>query len=361
MSSFDRHHLLASLVRLAEEVYGEPPQTAAAARLRQRLEPLLDQCLLERQPVVEREVSILLADLRGFTLLLQQRPPAAMAALLNRWFSEMSEVILQHDGFIDKFMGDAVMALFGAPRGRPDDLSRALACAVAMQQRMLAFNRAQDAHGEPRLFAGIAISTGPVMAGSFGSAGHSEYTVIGDPVNLVSRIESFSLRGQVLLAAASRAAAGPRVEVGPPNAVWVKGLTEPVRIYELHALQQGSRALVVPRVEPRRSPRIRVDLPALFRRVEHKRIDDNAFVGHVHDLGYYGMRADLPLGLPRLAEVVVTLGRETGLDHCGEVYARVLVSEPRVGSYRTSLELTSIDCPGHRQVKRLVDEGLWRR
>lgn len=357
--------LLSGIVEIVDEVYGRtsnggPRNADQNVALRQRLDPLLDAFLMEAQPIVGAEVTILLADIRGFTALTRSLPPSTLIGLLNRYFTVMCEVIKRHDGVIDKFMGDSVMALFGAPTRRPDDLQRALACAVEMQQAMAALNRVSHARGEPSLYAGIAINTGHAMAGSFGSALHNEYTVIGDAVNLASRIESFSLRGQVLLSESSHAAARHLVEIGSVNQVRVKGMAEPISLYELRSVNAPHR-LVIPNVEIRKSPRIAVDLDAIFRQIEAKHIYSDHFVGHVNDMGYYGMRADLPLGLPAYSEVVVNLRPDVGASAAEEVYARVLRAEPRGPSFRTSMEFTAIDTPGHRQLKQYVDEQLWRR
>jgi len=333
--------------------------------LRQHLDPLLDAFLMESQPIVAADVTVLLADIRGFTALTRALPQSTLIDLLNRYFSVMCKVIKRHDGIVDKFIGDSIMALFGVPKRRPDDLQRALACSVEMQQAMVELNRHNGQRGEPRLYAGIAINTGQVMAGSFGSGLHSEYTVVGDPVNLVSRIESFSLRGQVLLSEASYRAARHLIETGNVNQVRVKGIEEPISLYELLSIN-APRRLVIPRVDIRKSPRISVSLEAIFRQVAAKQVHSDHFVGQVNDMGYEGMRADLPLGLPPYSEVVVNLRPELNTSALnskasGEVYARVLRAEPRGQSFRTSLEFTNIDTPGHRHVKEYVDDQLWRR
>jgi adenylate cyclase len=385
MQHQERHLLISGITEIVDQLYGSETShqddgiasdqtsdkragTAFGDRgelLRQHLDPLLDTFLMESQPIVAADVTILLADIRGFTALTRALPQSTLIDLLNRYFSVMCEVIKRHDGVVDKFIGDSIMALFGVPKRRPDDLQRALVCSVEMQQAMAALNRRSEQRCEPRLYAGIAINTGQVMAGSFGSRLHSEYTVVGDAVNLASRIESFSLRGQVLLSESSCKAARHLIETGNVNQVRVKGIEEPISLYELLSVN-APRRLVIPRVDTRKSPRISVSLEAIFRQVVEKEVYSEHFVGHVNDMGYYGMRADLPLVLPPYSEVAVNLRPELNTPELstkasGEVYARVLRAEPKGSSFRTSLEFTNIDTPSHRYVKDYVDDQLWRR
>jgi adenylate cyclase len=122
---------------------------------------------------------VLLADIRGFTVLTQSMPPSTLIDLLNGYFTAMCDVVQRHGGVVDKFMGDSVMAVFGAPQRRPDDLQRALACTAEMQHAMVELNRRKQSNGLPNLYAGIALNTGPAMAGSSGSVLHITETVIG--------------------------------------------------------------------------------------------------------------------------------------------------------------------------------------
>ncbi|MEM1402492.1 MAG: adenylate/guanylate cyclase domain-containing protein [Pseudomonadota bacterium] len=328
---------------------------------RQRFSELLDEFLLESQPINETDATILLADIRGFTSLTRALSPDLVANLLNRYFAVMCEVIQRHGGTVDKFMGDSIMALFGAPDGSPDDLHRALCCAVEMQQAMLTMNRDNKQEGLPGLFAGIAINTGTVLAGSFGSEVHSEYTVIGDAVNLAARIESFSLRGQVLLSEAVKRAAGPDVTLGSANHVCPKGFAEGITLHELLSVQRDGTPLKVPDVEVRRSPRIAVDIDAMFREVRDKQVAPDMFAGHVNDMGYYGMCADLPLTLADYSEVSMTVEPQLGLESASEVYARVIRSRPEGSGYRTSMEFTTVETPAHQRLKEYVDYNLWHR
>ncbi len=315
---------------------------------------------LERLPIVETQVTVLLADIRDFTALMEAYPPRLMARLLNRFLAAMCAIVDRYDGYVDKFMGDSVMAVFGVPRRRPDDLLRALACAASMQQALAKLNQRHHRRGEPALYAGIAVHLGAVMAGSFGPPRHNAYTVIGDTVNLAARIEAFSLRGQVLISEAAYAQAAGWIEVGSGNLVQPKGATRPLTLYPLRTVTYGVQ-LRVPSVEPRKSPRARVSMDAVFRPVQAKRVDAEGFHGHVRDIGYHGLSADLPVALPSLTELAIRLPQMSLGPGCGDLYARVLRTVPEATGYRTSLAFTSEDTPAHRYVKALVDEQLWRR
>ncbi|MFB1488210.1 MULTISPECIES: adenylate/guanylate cyclase domain-containing protein [unclassified Thiocapsa] len=360
MQHRDRQSLVAGISGLARQVYDTEPPNRREEAMIERLNPLLDAFLLESRPIEAVEATILIADIRGFTALTESHPPQTIIRLLNRYFARMVELVRRHGGVVDKFMGDAVMALFGAPVRRDDHLKCALSCAVEMQQAMLELNRESQLIGEPRIYAGIAVNSGSVMAGSFGSRIYNEYTVIGDTVNLTARMEGYSLRGQVLLSDSSYAAARHYIDIGSANSLFVKGKAREITLYELLAVK-GPRRLVVPQVEIRRSPRVLVDFPIAFRRVESKCILAQRFMGKANDLSYYGMNADLPLILPPYSEVILTFVPEFGADPATEVYARVLRTQPSDGLHRTNLEFTTIDTPGHRLVKRYVDQLLWRR
>ena len=368
MQHRDRNPLFAHIEQIVRDLEAEGllglPGAQQPDALRQaldrRINPLLDDFLLEGQPRVEAYATVLIADLRGFTELMASQPIAVMIEVLNRWFTAMTEVIGRFGGVVDKFIGDAVMALFGVPEAGDHDALRALACAAEMQQAMRALNQENEARGLPKLFAGIAVNTGALVAGSFGAATHSEYTVIGDVVNLVSRMESFALRGQVLISEATRAEVANVIEVGTVNEVRFKGIAQPVSLYELLAVQAPQRIVVQP-VEVRRSPRIRVHLDATFRQIDGKRIRPGRIPGLINDLGYYGLRADLPFGLPDASNVVINLTPQQGFSSLGEVYARVVRTVPWDDRFRTSLELTSVETQAHQRLKEFIDESLWHQ
>jgi len=183
----------------------------------------------------EVEATILFSDIRGFTALSERLPAQEVAQIIGKHLGAMAEVVLDHEGTIDKFSGDAVMAVFGAPDPQHDHPARALRCALAMQARQHTLNREGWAEGLPDLEMGIGVNTGTVIAGTVGGAGRLEYTVVGDAVNVAQRIQSEAAGGEVLATSATvarcRDDGGLRWE--PIGARTVKGRTEPVDLYRV--------------------------------------------------------------------------------------------------------------------------------
>jgi len=140
----------------------------------------------------EREVTVLFSDLRSFTSMSEDLPPQEMLGILNHYFSRMSAIVEKHGGVVDKYVGDALMALFGAPLAKPDDADRALQTALEMTEALDELNEQWQEAGLPAIGVGIGINTDVVVAGNMGSATRLNYTVIGDGVNLASRLEGLT-------------------------------------------------------------------------------------------------------------------------------------------------------------------------
>src|SRR5216110_216950 len=139
---------------------------------------------------VLQTITILFADIRGFTRISEHAPPEKIVQLLNRYFSAMTDIIFAHGGTLDKYLGDGLMALFGAPTTTPKDAANALSAAVAMQRRLLGINRDLREEGLQEIGVGMGLHTGEAVIGYIGSERRSEYTAIGDVVNTASRLES---------------------------------------------------------------------------------------------------------------------------------------------------------------------------
>ena len=188
----------------------------------------------------ELEVTVLFSDIRGFSSFAERLSAREIAEIVGRHLGAMAEVVVEHGGTIDKFQGDAVMAIFGAPDPLPEHAACALRCAIAMQRRQDELN-AQGWGSEqvPLLGVGIGLNTGTVIAGAIGGGGRLEYTVIGDAVNIAQRLQSEAEGGEIV-AAASTVAAAPDIvceSIGPRV---VKGREEPVEVFRVVLSTEGA-------------------------------------------------------------------------------------------------------------------------
>ena len=182
-----------------------------------------------------REMTVLFSDIRGFTTATEKAQPEALVAQLNEHFTRMVRVIFEHRGTVDKFVGDMVMALFGAPLDDPDHADHAVSAALGMVAALGELNRTWAAEGRPPLAIGVGINTGEMIAGNIGSQQIMSYTVIGDAVNLGSRLESLNKEygTRIIISDATRSRLAGRYELRPLGEVVVKGKTRAVGIFEV--------------------------------------------------------------------------------------------------------------------------------
>ncbi len=192
----------------------------------------------------QKEVTVLFADISGFTPLTERLPPERIVDLLNEYYARMTQVIFSFDGTVDKFIGDAVMAVFGAPYSRPDDASRAVRCALACRREFVEMMRKRPLSELCGLKLGL--NTGKVLAGTLGSEARIEYTCLGDAVNIASRLQSSASPGQVLITGKTLAAIGARFDVAPLGERELKGKKQKVAVFEV--LEEDSDMHTMPGV-----------------------------------------------------------------------------------------------------------------
>ena len=182
-----------------------------------------------------RDMTVLFSDVRGFTALTEKGDPEAIVGQLNEYFSRMVDVVFAHRGTLDKFVGDMVMALFGAPLDDPDHADHAVEAALEMVDVLADLNRGWAAEGRPTLGIGIGISSGEMIAGNIGSARVQSYTVIGDAVNLGARLEPLNkdYGTSVIVSEATALRLRARYDLRPLGEVVVKGKTKPVGLFEI--------------------------------------------------------------------------------------------------------------------------------
>lgn len=277
----------------------------------------------------EREVTILMTDLRSFTTMTEHMPPELVMRLLNGYLGEMARIIVARGGTIVEFIGDAILALFGAPFAAVDDARRAIACALEMQIAMDAVNDKNSAEGLPVLQMGIALNTGTVVVGNIGSEARTKYGVVGAQVNLTSRIESCTVGRQILIAESTRRNAGSNIVLGQSHKLTVKGFTSSVLVHEVTGLDSPERIHLPERrvnLVPLSSP-----LPVVCARINGKQVEGEPQSALLIELSPFGatLRLDprpapftnLQLHLPgALAELIN-----------GELYAKVTELDARAG------------------------------
>ncbi|HTH51746.1 MAG TPA: adenylate/guanylate cyclase domain-containing protein [Pyrinomonadaceae bacterium] len=206
-------------------------------------EHVVDQLLLQtsafRLGGVNQTVTVLFADIRGFTAFAENQPPDKVVGILNRYFSEMSEIIFSNQGTLDKYIGDGLMALFGAPTATTEDAANAVKAAVAMQRKAAELHVEFAREGFMDFAIGVGLHTGEATIGFIGSDKRSEYTAIGDTVNLASRLESQARPeslagiGKILISDATATAAGNIFPLTARPPLTVKNRKQPVAVFDV--------------------------------------------------------------------------------------------------------------------------------
>jgi adenylate cyclase len=216
----------------------------AEAVTRERFQRLLSPAIAEQVMSGEvevaqggelRETTVLFSDIRGFTAMSEARDAQDVVHMLNEYFEHMVEIVFDYEGTLDKFVGDEIMALFGAPVAHSDDAYRAVKVGLEMMRVLAELNGRRVARGEHEIHIGIGINTGEVVAGYLGSSKALEYTVIGDAVNTGARLCSLAKAGEVIVSQWTYERIRDRFEVEELPATRVKGKSQALKVYRVLA------------------------------------------------------------------------------------------------------------------------------
>lgn len=188
---------------------------------------------------VNQKVSVMFTDIRGFTQFSERTEPHRVVEILNEYFTRVTDVILDHGGMIDKYIGDAVMAVFGVPISKRNDAENAVQSAIQIQRLIAEMNRDAARRGRPDLAVGIGINTGVVTAGNIGSPSRLDYTVVGDAVNIASRLMANAEGGQILISQPTAADLKAQFELHKLRPRRVRGRSELVQLFSVEWNERG--------------------------------------------------------------------------------------------------------------------------
>jgi len=273
-----------------------------------------------------RRLTIMMSDLRGFTAMAERMKPAEVLTVLNLYLGTMADIIMEHNGTIDEFIGDAILVIFGAPIDANDDARRAVACSVAMQRAMKGINEHNAKLGLPRLEMGIALNTGEVIVGNIGSQKHIKYGVVGSHVNLTARIESNTVGGQILISGTTLELAGPDVKVGEKQMIIAKGFPEPIPAYELKGIG-GEYNLELEEIDLG-LVELATPIEVRYRVMKGKNEEGAEQTGRLSTLSALGGSLDGDGTIDAFANLKLRLVTPSGELVEGDLYAKVLVGGP---------------------------------
>ncbi|HPC17219.1 MAG TPA: adenylate/guanylate cyclase domain-containing protein [Candidatus Hydrogenedentes bacterium] len=227
-------------VRLYERMLAAEKKRSNLSRF---LSPAIVDEIMKEDSVLElggqkRMVTTLFCDIRGFTPIAERIPARLMVDLLNEHFTAMTEIVFTHQGTLDKYIGDEIMAVFGAPLSTDDDAGRAVRAAIAIQQQNAKLNEQRAADGRPIFHLGIGINSGEVIAGYIGSPMRMEFTVVGDHVNTARRLCDLAKPGQIIVGGSTHELIKDRVESRAIGSVALEGKANPVNAFEIIGLKE---------------------------------------------------------------------------------------------------------------------------
>ena len=242
-----------------------------------------------------RDVTLLFCDLRNFTRFSEQTHPEQVVQVLNAHFETMVKIITQHQGFVVDFLGDSLFAVFGAPGRDPDHARQAVFCAIDMQLARQQMNSDLTRASLPLMEMGIGINTGPCVVGNMGSHMRIKYGVVGHTVNLASRLESFTVGGQVFISEPTHQAVSDRFEVAGPLEAYGKGVESAIRLWEVRGIRDDVNKNLPPTIS--KLSRLVTPVPVRIRLITDKQIRTSLYEGKLIQLSSTGAELETKLAL----------------------------------------------------------------
>ena len=267
----------------------------------------------------KRALTILMSDLRGFTAMSEQMEPQALISMLNHYLGAMTDVIQQYNGTIIEFIGDGILAIFGAPLASDHHAADAVAAAVAMQMRMEQINVWNAERGYPVLEMGIGVNTGEVIVGNIGSEKRTKYGVVGSHVNLCGRIESYTIGGQILISPQTRFLIDCELDVARELEVYPKGVKGALTISHVTGIGEPYSLSCV--CDSDNQDMIAVRIPIRFKRISDKHCSETIYEGIITAIN----------GKNAVMETCVPLCMFENISLCAgtEVFCKVLAEEEK--------------------------------
>ncbi|MCA9713885.1 MAG: hypothetical protein KC468_04220 [Myxococcales bacterium] len=306
----------------------------------------------------KRTITILMSDVRGFSSLCERLTPEQVVRTLNTYLAAMAEIITAHQGTINEFIGDAILAVFGAPIARENDAERAVACALMMQRAMDTVNRTLTSQRLPALEMGIGVHTGEVVVGNIGSTKRAKYGLVGSPVNLTSRIESYTVGGQVLVSDTAAASLRDRLITGESFRVTPKGIHAPLTIHEVLGIR-GAYNITLPKREIE-LVELREPEPVELALVDGKDVGDRCLHARITALAPQAARLSGVHELEPRTDLKVRF-TGSGAPKSEAIYAKVVRARPRPGEdddpRRLALRFTSTPPAARQWIERLLDDA----
>ncbi len=299
-------------------------------------------------------VTILMADLRGFTSRAEKSDPEATLRLLNRFFGSMAKIITSYDGMIDEFLGDGILTIFGVPERHEDDPARAVACALEMQNTLHQLNKELAAEGIRPLEMGIGINTGSVIVGNIGSKIRAKYGIVGMPVNTASRIESLTVGGQVLIGEPTFRQVSEVVDVDPPQTVMVKGYKQPLVCFPVKAIRGPYDISMME--QKAESQQVELHLPMTGWVVDGKAIREPGIQGHTLHVDDNQWQVEFESVLEPMTDLKIQVNFCTEA-HCFEpIYGKILGRMDAALPNTYDLKITAITQEDREIIEKWVDE-----